>query len=183
MSPCQQYQVCPEGSCFSAMPKSKTITPHVWLFIHSFAFNSDFGQLGIDQIKSVLSQDYWHCNLGVFRFFLLSGFFWSWGLIAVLSWLQSWSQSQITAEKPTIIIWQEFVTFTFIYFWDDYSTNFTESSKCSYKWLSTFKSKIFIQMANSLLSSLLGDSVMKATFLRVATMRLLITRIMLHHWA
>ena len=46
---------------------------------------------------------------------------------------------QVKNYQAAITFWQESVNFTFIHFWDDYSTSFTESSKFSDEWLLTFR--------------------------------------------
>ena len=46
---------------------------------------------------------------------------------------------QLKNYQAPITFWQENVIFTFIRFWDDYSTSFTESSKFSDEWLLTFR--------------------------------------------
>ena len=68
MSTCQQYQVCPEGSCFNAKPKKQDNNTTCVIFLVLF-FNSDFEQYRIHQIKTKthckivkLSS---HCNPGV----------------------------------------------------------------------------------------------------------------------
>ena len=68
VSTCQQYQVCPEGSCFNAKPKKQDNNTTCVIFLVLF-FNSDFEQYRIHQIKTKthckivkLSS---HCNPGV----------------------------------------------------------------------------------------------------------------------